>query len=287
MSVAETARMQVGAHRGALARLIGSELRLVFGRRRTQVLLAGLAFIPVLVGVVLFLAQDTAVGGQGSSFVDRVTGNGLFLVVAALFLCVPFLLPLTISIVAGDTVAGEAQTGTLRYLLTLPTPRTRLLAVKALVAVGFAAAAAGVIAVTALATGAAFFGLSDLQLLSGNTIPLNEGIARMAGVTGYVALSVTGLVAVGVFFSTLTEIPVGAMAATVAVSVVSSVLDSLPQLDAIHPYLLTHHWFDFAEFLRIQVDWGLLAQGVAVQAGWVGLFGALAWARFVTSDITS
>ncbi|WP_258726532.1 ABC transporter permease [Cellulomonas sp. NS3] len=273
--------------RGAWARLMRSELRLVFGRRRNQVLLAGLAAVPLLLGTVLFVTQDSALGGQGPGFVGRVTGNGLFLVVAALFLCLPFLLPLTIGIASGDAVAGEASAGTLRYLLTVPVSRTRLLGVKALGALAFAGAAVLAIAVVAFVAGAAYFGLDDVALLSGSTIPLGDGIARMAGVVAYVALSMTGLVAVGLFLSTLTEVPVGAMAATVVVAIVSAVLDTLPQLSAIHGGLLTHHWLDFAEFLRVEVGWDVLAQGLAVQGAWVVLFGALAWSRFTTADVSS
>lgn len=269
------------------ARLLRSELRLLFGRRRTIALLVGLGAVPLLLALVLFVAQDTAMAGQGPGFIGRVTGNGLFLVVAALFLCLPFLLPLTIGITSGDSVAGEAQSGTLRYMLTLPVPRTRLLAAKGLAALAFAGTAVAVIAAVALAAGGALFGLDEMALLSGSTVGLGNGVARMLGAAAYVALSLTGLVAVGLFFSTLTEVPVGAMAATTVVAVVSSVLDSLPQLAAIHPYLLTHHWFDFAEFLRIQVDWGVIAGGLAVQLGWVAIFASLAWGRFVTADVTS
>lgn len=272
---------------GAGSRLLRSELRLVFGRRRNIAMLVGLAMVPLLLGIVLFIAQDTALGEQGPGFIGRVTGNGLFLVIASLFLCLPFLLPLTIGIASGDAVAGEASAGTLRYLLVVPVPRTRLLAVKATAALAFAGAAVLAIAVVALVVGATLFGLSDVTLLSGTTVPLADGVGRVAGVVGYVALSMTGLVAVGLFFSTLTEVPVGAMAATVVVAVVSSVLDSLPQLSAIHPALLTHHWLDFAEFLRVQVDWGVLGQGLAVQASWVVVFCALAWSRFTTADVSS
>ncbi|MCM0638602.1 ABC transporter permease [Cellulomonas wangsupingiae] len=291
MSLADTAPVDAGAapvrHRGALGRLVRSELALVLGRRRNLVLLVGLALVPVLLGVVLFLAQDSGLDGQGPPFVARVTGNGLFLVVAALFLCTPFLLPLTIGIASGDAVAGEASAGTLRYLLAVPVARGRLLAVKALGALAFAAAAVLAIAVVGLVTGAVLFGVGDLTLLSGTTVPLTDGVLRVAGVVAYVGLSMTGLVAVGLFFSTLTEVPVGAMAATVVVAVVSSVLDQLPQLEAIHPALLTHHWFDFAEMLRVVPSTDVLAQGLAVQAAWVAVFGALAWARFTTADVTS
>ncbi|WP_225753923.1 ABC transporter permease [Actinotalea sp. Marseille-Q4924] len=272
---------------GAFGRMLRSEMALVFGRRRNVALLSGLAAVPLLLGLVLFVAQDTALAGQGPGFVGRVTGNGLFLVVASLFLCLPFLLPLTIGIATGDAVAGEAAGGTLRYLLSLPVRRTRLLVVKALATLAFVGAAVLGIALVALAAGSALFGLSDLTLLSGATIPVADGVLRMAGVVAYVALSLTGLVAVGLFYSTLTEVPVGAMAGTVVTAVVSAVLDTLPQLSAIHPALLTHHWLDFAEFLRLEVDPAVLGQGLAVQAAWVAVFGALAWSRFTTADVTS
>jgi ABC-2 type transport system permease protein len=271
----------------AWGRLLRSELRLVLGRLRNIVLLVGLALVPVLLGTVLFLTRDSALSGQGPSFVDQVTGNGMFLVVAALFLCLPFLLPLCIGIASGDAVAGEASAGTLRYLLVVPVPRTRLLTVKAVAALTFAAAAVLAVAVTGLVVGALYFGLHDVTLLSGTTVPVGEGALRVLGIVAYVGLSLTGLVAVGLFFSTLTEVPVGAMAATVVVAIVSTVLDSLPQVSAIHPGLLTHHWFDFAEFLRVQVDWGVVADGLLVQVAWVALFGSLAWARFTTADVTS
>ncbi len=273
--------------RGSFGRLLRSDLRLLFFRKRTIALLVGLALVPLLLAIVLFVAQSSGLDGQGPGFIGRVTGNGLFLVIASLFLCLPFLLPLTIGITAGDAIAGESQTGTLRYLLTLPVARTRLLASKSLTSLAFAAAAVFLIAAVALGSGGAFFGLTDMTLLSGSSVSLGSGMLRMFGVAAYVALSLTGLVAVGVFFSTLTEVPVGAMAATTVVAVVSSVLDTLPQLAAIHPYLLTHHWFDFAEFLRIQVDWGVLGSGMLVQLGWFAIFGSLAWGRLVTADVTS
>ena len=242
-------------YRGAFGRLLRSELRLTLGRRRNQLLLALLAAVPVLLGIVLAIVRDSAYAGQGPGFIDRVGGNGLFLVVTSLFLCTPFLLPLVTSIAAGDAIAGEAGAGTLRYLLVVPVRRSTLLAAKALSAMTFMLVAVALVTAAALLAGGLLFGFDDLTLLSGQVIPLGAGIGRMLGVAAYVAMSLTGLVAVGLFFSTLAEVPVGVMAGTVVVAIVSTVLDSLPQLSAIHPYLLTHHWFDFAEFLRFDVSW--------------------------------
>jgi len=94
-------------------------------------------------------------------------------------------------------------------------------------------------------------------------------------------------VATGLFLSTLTEVPVGAMATTIVVAVTSSVLDALPQLSAIHPYLLTHHWLDFGELLRSQIDVPTLASGLLVQLGWTTVAASLAWSRFTTADVTA
>ena len=234
MSLVETAP-PIRPLRGSLARLVRSELRLVLGRRRNLVLLAGLSLVPLLLGTVLFLSQDTALSGPGPGFVGRVTGNGLVLVVASLYLGLPFLLPLTIGIASGDAIAGEASAGTLRYLLTVPVARGRLLAVKAVGALTFAAAAVAAIAVVGIVAGATYFGLRGITLLSGTTVSLGDGILRIAAVVVYVGLSMTGLVAVGLFFSTLTEVPVGAMAATVVTAIVCGVLDQLPQLHTIAP----------------------------------------------------
>ncbi|GAB2913163.1 ABC transporter permease [Rhodococcus aerolatus] len=273
--------------RGATWRFWRSELRLVLGRRRNQVLLVALALVPVLIGVAVRLSQRDSGSGRGPAFLDQVSGNGLFLVLTALTVSLPLFLPLTVGIVSGDAVAGEASTGTLRYLLATPVGRGRLLAAKAFGSVVFAAAAVLAVAVVGLVTGAVLFGLGPVTLLSGDTVSLAQGLLRALGVAAYVVASLTGLVAVGLLVSTLTEVPVAAMATTVVVAVTSGVLDALPQLAAVHPYLLTHHWLDFGELLRRPVDLGLLGTGLLVQVGWVAVAGSLAWARFTTADVTA
>ncbi|MCL2467347.1 MAG: ABC transporter permease subunit [Micrococcales bacterium] len=274
--------------RGATGRLLAAELRLVLGRRRNQVFVAGLGLVPVLLGVMLYLTRDDPSASEGSPLLlAQATQNGVFLVVASLFMCLPFLLPLTVALACGDAVAGEASAGTLRYLLVLPVGRTKVLVTKAVAALVFVEVAVAVVAVMGLVAGAVLFGLHDVVLLSGTTVPLAEGMARVLGVVVYVGVSLTGLVVVGLFVSTLTEVPVAAMVATVVVSVVSTILDSLPALSAIHPYLLTHYWYGFGEFLRLEVGWGVISSGLALQVAWIVVFGTLAWARFTSADISS
>jgi len=273
---------------GAAWRAFTAETRLVFTRRRNAVLLAGLGLVPILVGIAIKVNGAPSGDGQsGPKFLQQVTGNGLFLIFTSLALMLPLLIPLVLGILTGDTVAGEANTGTLRYLLLVPVSRTRLLAVKAAGALTYAAAGVLTIGVTGLATGALLFPVGEVTLLSGDQVSFANGLLRALLIGGYVLLSLTGLLAAGLFFSTLTEVPVAAMAATIVFAVVSQVLDSLPQLHVVHPYLLTHHWLDFGELLRIAPRSSLLLQGLAVQLGYVAVGVSLAWSRFTSADVTA
>lgn len=277
---------EVRRHRGGFGRLLRSELRLVYGRWRNRILLLVLAAAPVLVGVAVRFSNGPH-DGEGPQFLAQVSGNGLFLVFTSLVVTLPFFLPLAVSVVAGDLLAGEAAQGTLRYLLVVPVGRTRLLAAKWLAAVVFATSAVLAVAVTALVVGAALFPLGDVTLLSGTTVPLGVGLLRALAVAGYVAVSLLGLVTLGLLVSALTEVPVAAMALTLGAVIVFAVLDSVPQVGAIHPYLLTHYWLDFGELLRAAPRYGRLLTGVGVQAAYAAVAGALVWARFRDADVTA
>jgi ABC-2 type transport system permease protein len=271
-------------YRGAFLRLLRSEVRLMFRRKRNLALLIALGALPVLIGVAV---KASSPRGDGPPFLTSITGNGLFLVFTALVVSMPLFLPLVIGVVAGDSIAGEAGTGTLRYLLTIPVGRGRLLAAKGLALLLFAAVEVAIVVVVGIVTGWLLFGLHNLTLLSGDTVSLGDGLLRTAGVGVYVVASLTGLLALGLFVSTLTEVPIAAMAAIIALTIASQVLDTVPQLAGIHGILLTNHWLDFGDLLRSNVDIGTLVSHCTLQLAYIAIFGSLAWARFTTKDVTS
>ncbi len=267
--------------------LFRSELVLTFRRVRTAALLGLLAALPVLIGVVIRIETDGSRGGQGPAFIAQVTGNGLFLVFTALAVALPIFLPMTVGVVAGDSVAGEAATGTLRYLLVAPAGRTRLLAAKFTAGLVFCLAATATVALAALATGAALFPLGEVTLISGDTIGPGAALLRAALVAGVVAASLAGLVAIGLFVSTLTGSGIAAMASTVGLVITVQILDSFPQLHAVQPFLVSHYWLTFGDLLRQPMYWDGVLRNLGVQAAYVAVFGSAAWARFTSRDITS
>ncbi|NLU70332.1 ABC transporter permease [Streptomyces sp. HNM0574] len=269
--------------------LFRSELAVTFRRWRTLALLAVLAGIPVLVGVAVRIetADGGAAGGGGPAFLSQITNNGLFLVFTSLAATLPFFLPLSVGVVAGDSVAGEAHAGTLRYLLVAPAGRTRLLCAKFAATLAFCGAATLVVALSALVTGALLFPVGEVTLLSGTSVPFGEGLLRALAVAAAVALSLVGLAAVGLFVSTLTNSGVAAMAATVGLLITVQILNTVPQLDSVHPYLFPHHWLSFADLLRDPVLWAGLLKNLGLQALYAAVFGSAAWARFTSRDVTA
>jgi ABC-2 type transport system permease protein len=286
-TVAPQTAQAVPPRSGGAWALLVSELTVLFRRRRTWALLLALAAVPVLIAVAVRLSSQEPTPGRGPPFLDQVTQNGLFVAVTGLIVSIPLFLPLTVGVVAGDTIAGEAGLGTLRYLLVAPAGRVRLLVVKYVGAAVFCLAATLTVVTAGVLAGLALFPVGPLTLLSGDTISLGESFLRALLIAGYVTVSLLGLSAIGLFFSTLTVVPVGAMAATIVLSVVAQVLDSLPQLDWLHPWLFSHYWLDFADLLRQPVDLSSFGANALLQGGYLLVFGALAYGRFVTKDILS
>jgi ABC-2 type transport system permease protein len=270
---------------GAFWRLLSSELGLTFRRPRNLVMLGVLALVPVVFGVVLRLMTTEDAGGPMAALLEATAANSLMLTFASLSILVPMLLPIVVSIVAGDSIAGEAATGTLRYLLAAPAGRGRLLAVKYLNAALFGLAATLAATLTALVVGMLLFPIGPVTLLSGSTISFADGLLRIAVAVGYVAAGMAALAAVGLAISTMTEMPIGAIATTFMLIVVVTVLRAVPQLEAVQPFLLPSHWGGFDAALRSPV--GDMSGGLLAFAAYIVLFYSIAWARFSGKDITS
>jgi len=75
------------------------------------------------------------------------------------------------------------------------------------------------------------------------------------------------------------------MAGTIGVAILSGVLNAIPQLSAIHPFLLTHYWLSFGDVLRSPVYWNQILLNLLVQAIVVAIFATAAWSRFTSKDV--
>ncbi|MYT68432.1 MULTISPECIES: ABC transporter permease subunit [unclassified Streptomyces] len=275
--------------------LLRSELTTTFRRWRTLALLAVLTGVPVLIGIAVKIetGDGSGIGGGGGesaagpAFIAQITNNGLFLVFTSLAATLPFFLPMSVGVIAGDAIAGEANAGTLRYLLVAPAGRTRLLLTKYATTMAFCLVATLAVAVSALITGAILFPLGDLVTISGTRISFADGLWRAFLIALVVAASLLGIAALGLFVSTLTGSGIAAMATTVGLLITVQILDQIPQLHAIQPYFFSHQWLSFADLMREPVYWTDLVKNLEIQALYAAVFGSAAWARFTAKDITA
>jgi ABC-2 type transport system permease protein len=290
MSVAESGTSTAPAARPSYhrpsTRFLRSELRLIFLRRRNLAGLLVLAGVPVLISIAVKATSSHHQRG-GPDFFSSITDNGLFVSLASLSLEIGLFLPLAVAAISGDSVAGEANIGTLRYLLTVPVQRSRLLLVKYLAIVIFSLAATFTVTVTGVVMGLALFGGGDLTLLSGTQIGFLEGLGRVVLASLYISACLASLGAVGLFLSTLTEQPIGAMIAVVLINVMMYALDSISQLSWLHPWLLTHWATAFGDLLRTPIFTENVTRGLLVALVYAVVFWCLAWARFSNKDVSS
>jgi ABC-2 type transport system permease protein len=272
----------------AWLRFFSSEIRLVFGRPRNLALLGVLAIVPVFFGIVFRLTISSIEGGGGPPFLNQLAGNGVFLALVVLtFTLTVLLLPLTVGVVSADAIAGEAGLGTLRGLLTVPSGRTRLLAVKYAAIVVFSLAACLLATVMSLIMGFILFHVGPVTLLSGTTVSLGAGVLRVLTVALFAAAAMASLGAMGLAASTLTQHPVGAIAGVLVLTVASEICDQVPQLSGIHSYLPTHYWLSWDGLFRSPVDWSGVEHGLVSFGLYAVIFGAIAWAKLTSADITS
>jgi ABC-2 type transport system permease protein len=270
--------------------VIAVELRKMFGRPRTWATIAVLNALPVVVAVLLQITDLAPRPGEGPPFLSAVLTNGALFPLAALAIVLPLFLPIAVAVVAGDSVAGEAQAGTLRYLLARPAGRTRLLVAKLIAVLAFVVVTVLVVAGVGYLLGTTLFDAQPVAAstsVSGSTLTAGELYVRTLMAIGYVAVSMLGVAAFALFFSTLTDSPLGASLGALAVLVASSLLFTLDAASPIAPYLPTRYWLEFVDFFRDPIQWRDITRGLGLQGVYVGVLLTAAWANFTTKDVTS
>jgi len=269
--------------------VIAVELRKLLRRPRTWATIGILNALPVIVAVLLAVTDLAPRPGVGPAFLSAVLTNGALFPLAALGIVLPLFLPIAVAVVAADSIAGEAQAGTLRYLLARPAGRTRLLLAKLVAVLVFVMVTVVLVAAIGYLLGTTLFdtepgaGVS----MSGTSLTAQQLTGRTVMAIGYVAVSMCGVAAFALFFSTVTDSPLGATMGALAILVASSLLLTLDAASPIAPYLPTRYWLSFVDFFRDPILWRDIVRGLTLQGVYVGVLLVGAWANFTTKDVTS
>ena len=306
--------------------MIKVELVKLLRRPRTWISVVLTCALPFMVAVFIAITHLVPPPGQGSAFLSAVLRDGALYPAAALALVLPVFLPVAVAVVAGDSIAGEATGGTLRYLLVRPVGRTRLLVAKLVSVTVYVLLVVLAVTFTAYATGVFLLGPSEaaavgqppgvpggavggvggsapglagqaptagqaaggaVTSLSGAPLSLLQLTERTAGAIAFITVSMLGVAAIALFLSTITDSALGSALGALAALVASEVLVTLNAATVVQPYLPTRYWLAWIDFFRQPVFWRDIQRGFGIQAVYVVVFLAAAWANFSTKDITA
>jgi ABC-2 type transport system permease protein len=269
---------------------VWAEVRRQASRRRTQLALGFLVLLPMIILLAFEFGgngNDDNGGGAFSSLVELATSGGLNFALFTIAVSAGFLLVVVVALFCGDTVASEASWGSLRYLLAIPVPRARLLAVKLVVALIYSAVALLALAGTALLVGTLRYGWHPLGSTIAAQIPPGEGVLRLLAILAYLAVTLLIVAGLAFLLSTATDAALGAVGGAVLLWILSSILDQITALGSIRYVLPTHYSDAWQGLLSTPVQTDDLAKGAIAAVCYATLFWAVAFWRFIHKDITS
>jgi ABC-2 type transport system permease protein len=270
--------------------LVRTEFTKAARRTRTLIIAVLLVALPTLIVLAINARGADRGRDRGEGLFRLAQQSGLLVPAAVLSVMSGFLLVVIAGTLAGDSVAGDAAWGNLRYLLMRPVRRGRLLIAKAFVAGVLIWACTILVALSALIAGTLVFGAHSISvpiIAGGFQLDTTTLVLRTAVATGYVAFSLTALLALGTLFSTLTDTATSAIGATVGVYIVSQILDGITQLGQVRYAFPTHYLNDWQPMFtanRYPTD---MIAGIGVQLAYLAVFGTAAVIWFRRKDVRS
>jgi ABC-2 type transport system permease protein len=229
------------------------ELRKLVSQKRTYLGLGLAVLLPLIFVVVQNLHQHH---DRGDSIIaTQITQSGLATPVLMLEFQAYFMLPLIASLVAGDIVAAEDGNGTLKTILTRSVNRGQVFAAKALAALTYGALAVFLSAVVATVAGVASWGFNHITTLSGSVVSAGEGLLLVFAANATYLIPLFTVACIGVLLSTATRNSTAAVVGAVGLVILMYILQGIPGLEGIKPYLLTEQFQGWHGLLRTPTDW--------------------------------
>ncbi len=261
--------------------LLRTELFKIFKRPRTFISFGLITAVILIIELALYVDGDKflAFASQGVTAQFDIQGNILngylitFIILQTLLIHVPLL----IALVCGDLLAGEANMGTLRLLLSKPVSRTKLVLTKLLAGWIYVFALLVWLAIAGLVTAILLFGKGDMMVLKSTEvviIPMADVAWRYVLAFAFASVAMCTIAALAMFLSVFGENAIGPIVTTMGIVVVLTILSTLeiPLFNTIKPYLFTTHMVGWKGFFDIPVNYGAIGFSLAVLLGYTALF---------------
>lgn len=271
------------------------ELYKIFRRPRTYISFGIILAIALLIQVAMLFDGQTFLGFmlQGVEQFD-IQGNVLngYLITYIILQTLLIHIPLLVALVAGDAIAGEANMGTLRLLLTKPISRPRIILVKFAASVFYSLCLIVWLAIVGLTISLLVFGKGDMINLKSDAFVMilkDDVMWRYAAAFGFAALAMTTVAALSILLSVFADNAIGPIMGTMGIIVVLTIFSTLglPIFDNIKPYLFTTHMIGWKGFFDDPVPYTAIARSAGILAGYIILFIGSAIYFFSKKDIQS
>ncbi len=290
--------------------LLQIELFKIFRRPRTYISFAAIASMILIIQLGLKFdgksyLQLLMSGISDSFYVPyELILNG-YLVAFVILNTLLIHVPLLVALVAGDMVAGEANMGTLRLLVTRPVSRTRLMLAKFTASVIYTVMLLVWMAFLALLLSMLFFGTNDMIIARNDVmeqIGRNDILWRYFAAFGYAAVALSTVAALAFLLSVFAENSIGPIVSTISIVIVLTILSEMkiPLYDnTVKPYLFTSHMLAWKGFFYSKASGDgqaipgsvenlpAILRSLAVLLSYIALFVTTAIVVFRKKDILS
>jgi ABC-2 type transport system permease protein len=278
-----------------MLRLTRIELYKIFARRRSYI-----AFIAIAIIVVI---TKLAALYEGQEMLDYLTRNlkesflfqgnlvngyiVSYIVLNFLWVHVPFL----IVIVTGDLLAGEANAGTFRVLLTRPVSRLGLVTAKYVTAMVYTLVIVIFLAVFSIGLGLLIFGKGDLMVFLGglSIFPESDVLWRFAAAYAFGFLSMATIAAMSLLFSSMSNNSLGPILTTMAILITFTMISTLDLevFRVIKPFLLTSYLDTWQLFFYFDINREEILKSAVILLFHILIFYAATGFYFSRKDILS
>jgi ABC-2 type transport system permease protein len=217
---------------------------------------------------------------EGKTLIDMVTqslkdtfameGNLLngyfitFMLMNTLWVLLPFL----VSFVAGDSIAGEAHSGTLRIMLTRPISRSSFILAKYTASIFYTFLIVLFLMVMSLGLSTLIFGTGDLMVYRTqlSIFPEEVVLPRFLMAFAYAFLGMSVVASLAFLFSTLTNNAIGPIIGTMAIVIGFTIITNLnlEAFQVIRKFLFTTYIGSWQLFFDYEPDWQQIGTSILV-----------------------
>lgn len=278
-----------------MRRLINIELYKIFTKPRTYIGFLALLVIIVAMQIGVKMGGNDMIGMIIQNIQDRFLFEGdiinvyliAYLVLNTLWIHVPIL----VALVTGDLLAGEANSGTYRIILTRPISRTQLVLAKFLAGWIYTLLLIVLMVLLSLGLGSLLFGSGDLMVVTNkvNFFASDDLIWRFGAAFGYGLLAMTTVGALSFLLSAFADNSIGPIIGTIAIiigiTIISTVGSSL--LGNVNKYLFTTYLPSWQLFFQTDLEAGTIWHAVSIQLIYILLFLSTTILYFRKKDILS